>query len=109
MTDNWQDASGASPEDHDGEWEWDDEALTTGEYVGYKLYLRMRDRLTSLRIPGEAHNLIILEMIHCHDHNLLDRGVGCSTLLYRAKEDGQPVELDVVDSDQIAPFKDEEK
>ena len=104
MTHNWQDASGHTPDDHDGEWDWDDDALATGEYVGYKLYLKLRDRLTTLTVPTEAHNLIILEMIHCHDTMLIEDGVGCSTLLYRARPGQERVELEVMGPDQIGPF-----
>ncbi len=104
MTHKWQDASGATPEDHDGEWTWDEQALVTGEYVGYKLYLLLRDRLTTLTVPAEAHNLIILEMIHCHDTSLVDDGVGCSTLLYRARDDQERVELEVLGPDDIGPW-----
>jgi len=43
-------------------------------------------------------------MIHCHDHSLVDDGVGCSTLLYRARGEDTRVELEVLGPDELGPL-----
>jgi hypothetical protein len=55
--------------------------LLMGEYVGYPLYLRVRDRLATLDIPTQAHNRIIQELIDCHDASALTEGAARSTLI----------------------------
>ena len=62
-------------------WTWDMDSLMMGEYVGYPLYLRIRDRLTTLDIPTPAHNRIIQELVDCHDASALTEGAARSTLV----------------------------
>ena len=62
-------------------WDWDADSLMMGEYVGYPLYLKVRDRLQSLDIPGQAHNRIIQELVDCHDMSALTEGAARSTLI----------------------------
>ena len=52
-----------------------------GEYVGYPLYLKVRDRLCTLDIPTQAHNRIIQEMIDMHDMSAMTEGAARSTLI----------------------------
>jgi hypothetical protein len=62
-------------------WTWDVDSLMMGEYVGYPLYLQVRDRLTTLRIPTPAHNRIIQELIDTHDMSAMTQGAARSTLI----------------------------
>ena len=48
----WSDPGGPDPDDpgtpkdpDDRGWSWDEVSLACGEYVGFKLYLQLRDRL----------------------------------------------------------------
>ena len=62
-------------------WTWDADSLMMGEYVGYPLYLRVRDRVQSLHIPTQAHNRIIQELVDCQDMSALAEGAARSTLI----------------------------
>lgn len=62
-------------------WSWDVDSLLTGEYVGYPLYLRVRDRLQTLDIPTQAHNRIIQELIDTHDMSAMTQGAARATLI----------------------------
>ena len=88
---DWQDPGGPTPDDSSwltpaSGWEWDADSLMMGEYVGYPLYLRLRDRLQSLRLPTDTHNTVIQELIDMHDVAAIDHGVACSSLLVRTKD-----------------------
>ena len=110
--DAWESAGGPSPEDDAwltpvSGWQWDTEALMLGEYVGYPLYLRLRDRLQSLRLPPDTHNQVITELIDMHDHGMLDHGVACSSLLVTvaAVGDGHLFhQVQLLDVEQLAPL-----
>ena len=82
-------------------WTWDVDSLLMGEYVGYPLYLRVRDRLQSLRVPAQAHNLLIRELIDTHDASALDHGEARSTLVIWDTGDGG-VPMHVLDSTEMA-------
>ena len=87
------------------QWSWDAESLLMGELVGYPLYLRLRDRLCELNIPTVAHDVLIQEMIECHDESLLEQGVACSTLLFHDRGDTQDrVEMVVLDMASMGPI-----
>ena len=86
----WNDPGGPSPDDHmwltpASGWSWDADSLSMGEYVGYPLYLRLRDRLQTLRLPTQTHNAVIQELIDMHDVGAIDHGVACSTLIVTSR------------------------
>jgi hypothetical protein len=62
-------------------WNWDVDSLMMGEYVGYPLYLQVRDRLVTLDIPTPAHNRIIQELIDTHDMSAMTEGAARATLI----------------------------
>ena len=93
---DYTDASGAHPEPSDNGWTWDRESLVIGAYTGFKLYLVLRDRLTTLAIPAVAHNKIIEEMVNEHDETLLDAGAGLSTLLMVDEPDSDYIPMAIL-------------
>ena len=93
MTHDWTNPAGAEPDDADDPlggwlrptgWQWDAQSLSMGEYVGFQLYLLLRDRLNQLRLPSETHDLLIQEMIDTHDVGLYTNGTGKSTMWYNS-------------------------
>jgi hypothetical protein len=74
-------------------WQWDAQSLSMGEYVGFKLYLLLRDRFTQLRIPPDTHDLLIQEMIDTHDVGLYTDARGKVTMCY--VDTGLPEVLDI--------------
>lgn len=82
-------------------WSWDADSLMMGEYVGYPLYLRVRDRLQHLRVPTAAHNRIIQELIDVHDVSALDHGEARSTLVVW-DVDTAVVPMEILDSSEFA-------
>lgn len=103
-----KDSAGDSPGDSGDLWSWDIASLSTGEYVGFPLYLQLRDRLCDTAIPAKDHNRVIMYMIDMHDEELLNKGIGCSTLVCGAGqlEHGMYQKISIVESDVIAPFQD---
>jgi hypothetical protein len=108
--DAWSNPGGPAPDDpewlvpqHD-QWSWDADALLMGEQVGFPLYLRLRDRLCELNIPTVAHDVLIQEMIDCHDVGLIERGTGLSTLVFRDDGTSERIEMAVVDQDAMGPL-----
>ena len=93
---DYTDASGASPEPSGDGWTWDRESLVMGAYTGFRLYLVLRDRLTTLDIPAVAHNRIIEEMIAIHDEELIDAGAGLSTLIMWSALDQTMVPMEIL-------------
>ena len=63
-------------------WQWDAQSLSMGEYVGFELYLLLRDRFTQLHIPPDTHDLLIQEMIDTHDVGLYTDARGKVTMCY---------------------------
>jgi hypothetical protein len=113
-TDDWLDAwmnpGGPEPEPDEDHamwltpasgWSWDADSLMMGEYVGYPLYLRVRDRLQHLRVPTAAHNRIIQELIDVHDVSALDHGEARSTLVVW-DVDTAVVPMEILDSSEFA-------
>ena len=113
MTDNphTPEDDGHVPEDHPDwlptpqQWSWDPDSLTCGEYVTFPLYLRLRERLCDLHIPHTCHNMLIHELIDCHDHSAMDLGVARSTLVYW-RGDGQTDMISVAGADEVADTSD---
>lgn len=101
----WNNPGGPDPDDHDDPeeeagrgWSWDEVSLACGEYVGFKLYLQLRDRLCSLAIPKNTHNRIIIEMIHTHDDSAIKGPAARSTLVYhRCSDDSALIKMDIYD------------
>jgi len=84
--DAWASAGGPSPDDmwlksEHAKWEWSPESLLMGEYVGFELYLRLRNRLTRLQLPHSCHDMLIKELIDHHDAAALDGHGACATLI----------------------------
>ena len=110
--DAWKDPGGPEPDDEAwltpaSGWSWDTDALMLGEYVGYPLYLRLRDRLQSLRLPPETHNQVITELIDMHDAGMLDYGVACSSLVVRVNPLGDSYlfhQVEMFDAKELAPL-----
>jgi len=85
----------------DSGWIWDADSLIMGEYVGYPLYLRVRDRLQHLGVPAQAHNRLIQELIDTHDASALDHGEARSTLVMW-DVDKVVVPMEILDSSEFA-------
>lgn len=105
---HYKDSAGASPGTPGDSWSWDAKNLAVGEYVGFPLYLALRDRLCNTAIPAKDHNRVILHMIDMHDDELINKGIGCSTLVCGSGELEMGVyqKISIVESDIIAPFQD---
>lgn len=72
----------SAPPDHKSdEWSWDAESMVMGEYTGFPLYLKLRDRMCSLHIPVQAHNLLIQELVDSHDEAAAVESQPRSTLI----------------------------
>jgi hypothetical protein len=108
--DAWMNPGGPAPEPDPDDpmwltpttgWAWDVDSLLMGEYVGYPLYLRVRDRLQSLRVPTQAHNRIIQELVDTHDVSALDHGEARSTLVVW-DVDKHVVPMEILDSSEFA-------
>lgn len=85
------------PERH--EWDWTPDSLITGEYVGYRLYLQLRNRMHQLDVLPALHDPIILHMIDTYDMDDLIKahdGSACVTMVYR-----QPGWFQVMDSQEL--------
>lgn len=97
----WSDPGGPEPDDDDATsdtWSWDDVSLACGEYVGFALYLRLRDRLQSLGVPGDTHNRIIIQMIHTHDDSAIKGPAARCTLVYhKGSDQTAPIKMDIYD------------
>ena len=87
-------------------WAWDADALMMGEYVGYPLYLRLRDRLTTLELPHNTHDTIIRDMIDTHDVGAIDHGSACVTLVTTtaSNTDYHMHMINILDVTQFAPL-----
>ena len=92
-----------APSGHTHEWTWDQDSLTHAEYIGMPLYLRLRDRLQSTRVPTVAHNLLMLCLIDSYDSQVLDTGVACVTLITTTAGTGSLQRMDIVDHLTIEP------
>ena len=102
---NWQDADGESP-DLTANWTWDLTSLEVGEYVGFKLYKQLRARVATCQVPDSHVNRVILHMIHMHDQELVDHGVGCATLVTHDQTDEQLRVVRIVEPEHVAPIVD---
>ena len=82
-------------------WTWDNSSLLMSEYVGAPLYLRLRARMTELRIPASAHDVLIQEMIDQHDTCAVSVAQARSTMItWDVSGQVQPVE--VLDATEFA-------
>jgi len=110
--DAWQDPGGPTPDDPawltpQTGWTWDTDALMMGEYVGYPLYLRLRDRLQSLRLPAQTHDALIRELIDTHDVGAIDHGSACASLVVTTRDIGDAYEVHdimIMDVTELAPL-----
>ena len=97
--DAWEDPGGPEPTDGwltpgDGTWEWTPESLLMGEYVGYALYLKLRDRLCKLGVPTTAHDTLIQHLIDTHYASALEEGGARATLVVWDRDGPvQPIEV----------------
>lgn len=106
--DPWPDPGGPDPDDPAwltpaGDWTWDTDSLMMGEYVGFALYLRLRDRLCSIGLPVTTHNLVIQELIDCHDAGALSASTPLATLIVNDSDDSV-VNMAVLDHDEMGPL-----
>lgn len=87
-------------------WAWDADALMMGEYVGYPLYLRLRDRLTTLCLPINTHDTIIRDMIDTHDVGAIDHGSACVTLVTTTASNMEyhMHTINIMDATEFAPL-----
>ena len=87
-------------------WTWDADALMMGEYVGYPLYLRLRDRLTTLQLPLNTHDTIIRDMIDTHDVGAIDHGSACVTLVTTTASNAvyHMHTINIMDATEFAPL-----
>ena len=97
---NWKDQNGTSPDPAPG-WTWDMDSLETGEYMGFRLYQHVRERVTELNLPTTTVNRVLLAMIDMHDRHLVESGIGCATLIQR---DNLPQVVSVVEPEQVPPL-----
>ena len=86
------------------EWLWDEDNLMHAEYIGVPLYLQLRDRLQSIRVPEPAQNLLMLCLIDSYDNEALDHGVPCATMVTTHDTDHNMVRLDIHGPDQVPPL-----
>ena len=108
----WNDPGGPEPDDDTwltpaSGWSWDADSLMMGEYVGYPLYLRLRDRLQTLRLPTQTHNAVIQELIDTHDVGAIDHGVACGTLIVTTRDlldTYQVHDVSILDVEAFAPL-----
>ena len=109
-SDEWMNPAGpdAEPDADDASWlvpvtgwDWDVDSLMMGEYVGYPLYLRVRNRLQQLRVPTQACNRIIQELIDTHDVSAFDHGEARSTLVMW-DVDKHVVSMEILDSSEFS-------
>lgn len=98
---NWsdwlEDAFGKTPSPHGAGWTWDEPSLRLAEHVGHQLYLLLRDRLHTLRIPHEVHNELIERLLHAHDEWALASGEGQATLITMGDEHQELVPMAILD------------
>jgi hypothetical protein len=111
-SDEWMNPGGpdAEPDASDSSWlvpvtgwEWDADSLRMGEYVGYPLYLSVRDRLQHLRVPANCHNRLIQQMIDMHDVSAFELGEARSTLIMW-DVDANMMPMAIVDASRFAPL-----
>ena len=106
----WLDPGGPEPKDvgkwlTPTGWSWDGDSLMLAEYVGFELYLKIRDRLTTTNVPTDVHNVLIQELIDTHDESLFDNGVACATLMHTQNAPGQLLmDMQVMDSTHMPPL-----
>ena len=79
--DDWMRELFPEDEDDDATWDWDKDSLELGEYVGFPLYLSIRDRLCSAKVPSLMHNALIEKFIHAYDDCALAAGKAQCTLI----------------------------
>ena len=97
IEDWFEDAFGKTPSPHDGKWTWDEPSLRLAEHVGHQLYLLLRDRLHTLRIPHQVHNELIQRLMLCHDEHALASGEGQATLITMGDEHQELVPMAILD------------
>lgn len=104
---HWKDHNNQPPGDNVVGWKWDLSSLETGEYIGYRLYQLLRDRLCETSIPHKDHDRVLLHMIDMHDVELIDNGVGCVTLVcgVGTMDDADYQRVSVVAADVVPPFE----
>lgn len=108
--DAWSDPGGPGPANEwlvpaDNKWEWSPEHLLMGEYVGFELYLRLRDRLCTLELPHACHDILIKELIDHHDAAALDGHGACATLICTdAMNHDVVTDMHIVDSRECPPI-----
>lgn len=68
-------------------WEWDDRSVDLAAQTGYPLYLQLRDRLITLRVPITEHNGYIEEMWNVAVVNEMLRGDRASCLMLVGRPD----------------------
>ena len=81
-------------------WEWDAESLELGEFVGFPLYLSLRDRLCTIKVPDVLHNALIEKLIHAYDDCALTAGLAQCTLIYD-RSGTHIVGLEIVDGTKM--------
>lgn len=86
------------------EWLWDEDNLMHAEYIGVPLYLQLRDRLQSIRVPEAAQNLLMLCLIDSYDNETLDHGTPCATLVTTHDMNHNIVRLDIHGKDRVPPL-----
>ena len=111
-SDSWPDPGGPEPDDAawltpQTGWTWDMDALMMGEYVGYPLYLRLRDRLQSLRLPAQTHDALIRELIDTHDVGAISHGSACASLVVTTVDLNNTHDIHditILDATEMAPL-----
>lgn len=108
--DPWPDPAGPDPDDPAwltpaGDWTWDKDSLMMGEYVGFALYLRLRDRLCTIGLPVTTHNLIIQELVDTHDAGAVTALTPRATLVVN-DADGVLVDMAVLDHEEMGALTD---
>ena len=73
-----------STDDIYDKYDYNEADLTVAEYVGFPLYVSIRNRLTDLGCPYELVNPIIVEAIDVHDLQVFKNGVNQSTIVVDA-------------------------
>ena len=67
-------------------YDYTEEDLVIAEYVGFPLYVSLRNRLVELECPIEMINTVIAEAIETHDIAAVEAGINGATIVTDASD-----------------------
>jgi hypothetical protein len=84
-------------------WSWTMDSLMMAEYVGYQLYLLLRDRFVTLGVPVTDHDQLIQLMIDTHDASAMTNAEARATCVIWSGDTNNWL-VSVLDSEQFGPL-----